>query len=233
MQLTKKVYEFVADELRRSIESNLLKPGDKLATIEQLAKQFRVGRSTIREALGLLKAQGLVESVQGGGTYVLGSPVESFSTASSQWLSTHAELKQLLQVRKILEIGSISLAAVQRTQRDITELNHIVEQMRQSVADEEVSQLHDVNFHLSIARASQNPLLVNIMESLSSAMTRTMRDSRKLWLYRQWDSAAQLFHEHEQMFHAIVQQDESLASDIMKSHLDRVERAFEQTTQSH
>ena len=70
MNLNRKNVEIIADELERQIEKGILKPGEKLESIEKLAERYRVGRSTIREALSRLKAKGMVEARQGGGTYV-------------------------------------------------------------------------------------------------------------------------------------------------------------------
>ncbi|MCL6453350.1 MAG: FadR family transcriptional regulator [Alicyclobacillus sp.] len=227
MQLSQKAYERIAEQIWRDVENGVHKPGARLDTIEQLAKRYQVGRSTIREALSLLKARGLIESVQGGGTYVRQRTLEQFREAGAGWLTSPSELKELLQVRKILEVGAISLAAMERTESDVAELGQIVEQMRHSVGDEEMSQLHDIHFHQSIARASHNRLLVNLMESLSRSMARTMRDTRKLWLYREAASAAALFEEHQQMYQAIVDHDPAAAAVRMTEHLDRVARAFD------
>lgn len=226
MRLGAKAYEIVAEDLRRQIESGVLKPGEKLETIEALGRTFQVGRSTIREALGHLKAQGLVASVQGGGTYVTENAMNQFAASGMAWLAQADELKQLLQVRQILEIGAIQLAAVNRTEIDVANLSRIIEQMRNTIGNEEISLRHDVNFHLAIVTASHNTLLSRLMDSLSTTMVRTMRDSRKLWLYSGSASAAHLFEEHERMYLAIEEQDADLAGTVMKQHLHRVMAAF-------
>ncbi|WAH37174.1 FadR/GntR family transcriptional regulator [Alicyclobacillus dauci] len=226
MQLTKKAYEIIADDLRNRIHEGNLKPGEKLATIDNLAKQFYVGKSTIREALSILKAEGLIESVQGDGTYVSSHSVEHFSRNSFKSLGSVSELRELLQVRKVLEVGTIGLAAVHRTSEDLQELRRIVEEMRSAIGNEELSQIHDVSFHRAIARATQNRILAGMMENLSSTMMRTIRDTRKLWLCRERESAANLFEEHERMYTAISTQDTDDAVEVMRLHLERVEDAF-------
>ncbi len=222
MSLHKKNSEIVAEELHRLIRSGVLKAGEKLDTIETLAKQYHVSRSTIREALSQLKALGLVESVQGGGTYVKMSPLQMPETLT-QLQNSSAELMQILQVRKILEVGCIELAAQYRTDSNIEELEKIINQMRDAVGNEEISQVYDANFHLAIAKCTQNPLLQTLMETLSPAMMRTIRDSRKLWLYSEKESAARLFEEHKQMLEAIKAKDSKTAVKVMTKHLFTVE----------
>ncbi|MCQ6563857.1 FadR/GntR family transcriptional regulator [Paenibacillus mendelii] len=226
MNLQKKNYEIIADELRRIIEAGLIKPDEKLDTIDQLAAQYRVGRSTVREALSHLKALGLVESRQGGGTYVKRPRLEPKAVLESLETS-NAELSQLLQVRKILEVGAAELAAKHRTAEDIEELGKIIGQMRGAVGNEEISQIYDTNFHLAVAKASGNAILETIMTHISAAMYRTAKDSRRLWLYSGKGAAGKLFEEHKRMFEAIRDGDPKTAVSTMVKHIAQVENALQ------
>ncbi len=222
MSLTKKSYEIIAEELQRLIESGLIKPGDKLDSIESLAKEYHVGRSTIREALSQLKAKGLIESRQGGGTYVTNA-ISSISTFQDLPVDNPLELTQLLQVRKIVEVGCIELASKLRTESDMQELERILNLMRDAIGNEEISQVYDVNFHLAIAKATQNPFLLAMMESISTVMSRTIRDTRNLWLYSRKETADRLFEEHQQMLECIIAQNAEAGITVMKDHLSKVE----------
>ncbi|MFD1179094.1 FadR/GntR family transcriptional regulator [Paenibacillus puldeungensis] len=223
MDLGKKNVEIIAEELERIIISGGVKPGEKLDTIENMAKRFRVGRSTVREAISQLKARGLIETKQGGGTYVRTQALESVETRK---IANRQELVQLLQVRKILEIGSIELAAEHRTETDLDELSDIVRHMEETIGNEEISQVYDVNFHLAIAKASQNPMLRQMMESISALMMRTIRESRSLWLFSEKDSALRLFQEHQQMLEAIKERDSRRAGEIMGIHLTKIGKSL-------
>jgi GntR family transcriptional regulator, transcriptional repressor for pyruvate dehydrogenase complex len=223
MSLNKKNYEIIAEELERIIESGIIKPGEKLDTIENLAKQYHVGRSTIREALSNLKARGLIESRQGGGTYVMNHPLQAIDSLQNLQTTNKTELVQIMQVRKIIEVGTIELAAMYRTKENLDELERIVQQMGETTGSEEVTQIYDVNFHVAIARASQNPLLVTVLESISATMIHTIRESRKLWMYSEQSSNNRLLDEHRKMYEAIKEQDPKKAVNIMKTHLGKVE----------
>lgn len=218
MDLSKKNVDIVSEELKRIIESGQVKPGDKLDTIEAMAARFRVGRSTVREAISHLKAQGLIETKQGGGTYVRAQVPELIGVRR---IAKERELIHLLQVRKIVEVGSIGLAAEFRTEQDLMELHKIVNLMEEAIGNEEISQVYDVNFHLAVAKATQNPMLQSMMESISEMMFRTMRDTRSLWLFSEQESAHRLYQEHKQMLLAIEQQDSREASRLMDLHLTK------------
>ncbi|MBB6732085.1 FadR/GntR family transcriptional regulator [Cohnella zeiphila] len=226
MNLHKKNYEIITDELRRIIEAGLVKPGEKLETIDQLAAQYRVGRSTVREALSHLKALGLVESRQGGGTYVKKPGLEPQAVFDSLQTS-NAELTEVLQVRKILEVGAAELAAKHRTEDDVEELCKIVEQMRNAVGNEGISQIYDTNFHLAIAKASGNKMLETMMTHMPNAIYRTIQDSRKIWLYSGKETAGKLFEEHRKLFEAIRDGDPKAAAATMAKHLAQVESALQ------
>lgn len=230
MSLSKKSYEIIAEELQRIIESGLIKPGEKLDTIENLAKEYHVGRSTIREALSQLKARGLVESRQGGGTYVT-SPAPGLSSLQEIPVTNTMELSQLLQVRKIIEVGCIELATQLRDDSHIEELQRILDQMRDAVDNEEISQVYDVNFHLTIAKATQNPFLQTMMESISTVMSKTIRDTRNLWLYSKRESAERLYDEHQRMLQAIIDKDPETGSQVMRKHLSKVEEVLNKLNQ--
>lgn len=225
MNLHKKNYEVITDELRRVIEAGIIKPGDKLDTIDRLAAMYRVGRSTVREALSHLKALGLVESRQGGGTYVRKPGLEPQAVLESLQPST-PELLQLLQVRKILEVGAAELAAKHRTAHNIEELAKLVGQMRDAIGNEEISQIYDTNFHLAIAKASGNTMLETTMSHISEAMYRTVKDSRRLWLYGGKAAVGKLFEEHKKLFEAIRDGDPKAAAATMTKHLAQVELNF-------
>lgn len=223
MDLGKKNYEIITEELQRIIETGKVKPGEKLDTIENMAKRYRVGRSTVREAISHLKARGLLETKQGGGTYVRAQALESMA---SRQIKDREDLRRLLEVRGILEVGSIELAAAHRSEADLDELAGIVSLMEEAIGNEEISQVHDVNFHLAIAKATQNPLLRQMMESISAMMMRTIRDSRSLWLFSEQESAHRLFQEHRQMLEAIRDRNPRRAAETMKSHLAKVGKAL-------
>ncbi|SFT27816.1 FadR/GntR family transcriptional regulator [Paenibacillus sp. BC26] len=226
--------EWVSRELYSRITSGALLPGDKLPSVVDLAAEYGVGRSTIREALSALKAKGLLDIRQGGGTFVRAPEPEALEAANANlkedWLARADSLLQLLEVRKVLETGCASLAAKHRSADDLAALNETLRQMEQQLADEAFGEQADVRLHEQIVAATHNPMLIELMKSLSLRLHESMRDTRSLWFYAERQSARRLLEEHIALVEAIEQQDEALASSRMEIHLTKVEQVLRDQT---
>jgi GntR family transcriptional regulator, transcriptional repressor for pyruvate dehydrogenase complex len=221
----RKIYEEVAEILHGMIKRGELKPGDKLDSVQQLAENFQVGRSAIREALSALRAMGLVEMRQGEGTFIKQFDPESNTLSlSSAILMNQTDIIHLLEVRKILEVGSVRSAARNRTDEDIMELTATLEKMRKSFGDEKAGEKADILFHLGIAKASKNPLLIRLMNNVSDIMAESMRELRRIWLYSKETTVERLYIHHEQILQAIIDQDEEKAQELMYAHLEVMEK---------
>ncbi|WCK55111.1 FadR/GntR family transcriptional regulator [Aneurinibacillus sp. Ricciae_BoGa-3] len=227
MSLIKKSYEVVAEDLEKMIEEGIMNPGERIKTIDRLAEQYGVGKSTIREALSQLKARGLIESRQGEGTYVKRSAKVALTTLPPLIAGSAKELTYLLQVRKMIETGCAELAAQAREAEHLAQFEEILESMAVSIENEEMSRIYDIQFHRMIATSTGNPYLIKMMESLSDAMNHTIRDTRNLWLYSRHDSGVRLFQEHCEIYAAIKEQDGAKARDLVTHHLRRVEEALD------
>jgi GntR family transcriptional repressor for pyruvate dehydrogenase complex len=223
--------EWVLTDLKKQWTEGILQPGDKLASVEELAVQYSVGRSTIREALSALKMIGMLTMKQGGGTYV--NPLPSsplFEHPSNQdqasWLDRSDSLRQLLEVRRALETSCARLAAKYRTATDLEQLSMDLAQMEACLTLESQSEQIDVQYHLHIAQATQNPLFIELMTSLSEKLQQTMRDSRALWFYAEQSSSHRLWQEHQLIYLAIERQDAHEAAKQMEAHIYKVEQVL-------
>lgn len=230
--------EWVLNELRREIETGERQPGDKLPSVVELSERFGVGRSTIREALSALKAMGWLDIRQGGGTYV--KALVSSATADSalaEWIANAQSLLQLVEVRRVLETGIASLAARNRTEADAEALRNAVKRMAQVIADERAGEQADTAFHMLLAESTHNPLLIELIRSLSDKLQRSMRDTRTLWFYADRHSAEALLEEHADIADAVADRDERLAAERMDRHLTKVEAVLRsrlsETSSSH
>ncbi|WP_397536432.1 FadR/GntR family transcriptional regulator [Rummeliibacillus pycnus] len=220
----KKLYEEVAETLHEMIRTGILRPGDRLDSVQQLAENFQVSRSAIREALSALKAMGLVDIKQGEGTFV-----KSFDAnhmvfpLSTAILMNKEDISNLLEVRKIIEVGTVSSAARNRTDADLAVLQNILDEMGKLQDDGELGEKIDFEFHTAISKASHNPLLSIFLDQVSGLMFETMKETRRIWLYSKQTTREKLFKEHIQIYDAIVKQDEEKAKQAMFSHLENVE----------
>lgn len=219
-----KGYELVMEQIKSRIRDGEFAPGTKLSSVVDLAASFGVGRSTIREALSALKAMGLVEIRQGGGTYVsVELPKEQVAGEGASLFASAESIQELLEVRKILETGCASLAARNRNAEDLQSIEHELRLMEQYLNDEAKGEEADVRFHLKLAEATHNSLLISMMESLSQRLHDSMRESRKLWFYGERAEANRLLREHSDIFDAVREQDETKAHEAMRAHLLKVE----------
>ncbi|MEF2093732.1 FadR/GntR family transcriptional regulator [Bacillus sp. CFBP9009] len=230
----KKIYEEVSDELYEMIRSGSLKPGEQLDSIQQLAENFQVGRPAIREALSALSSMGLIEIKQGEGTFVKTfDPAILNHPLSAALLMDQDNIKHLLEVRKILESGTAEVAAKKRTEENLIKLKDRLFDMEKVSDDEELSDKADIAFHVAVANASQNELLITLMNHVSELMTEKMRDIRRIALYSEEMTLKQLYQQHVRIYDAIVAQDEDGARSAMLFHLQSVEESLDRVIQKN
>lgn len=230
----KKIYEEVSDELYEMIRSGSLKPGEQLDSIQQLAENFQVGRPAIREALSALSSMGLIEIKQGEGTFVKTfDPAIMNHPLSAALLMDQDNIKHLLEVRKILESGTAEVAAKKRTEENLNELKDMLSNMDKVSDDEELSDKADISFHVAVANASQNELLITLMNHVSELMTEKMRDIRRVALYSEEMTLKELYQQHVRIYDAIVAQDEDEARSAMLFHLQSVEESLDRVIQKN
>ncbi|MGN9842058.1 FadR/GntR family transcriptional regulator [Nonomuraea sp. H19] len=158
-----RAYERVVEQVEGAIESGALCPGQRLPSERELMTQFSVSRSTVREALRVLQARGLVQSRPGDPN---GAEVLPFSPAvlhkSMSTLARVAELSlgELVQFRMVLDAAAILLAARLRTDEQLAEMAAAVDRMKGAVeAGGDAFGAADVAFHDAVARASGNKLI--------------------------------------------------------------------------
>ncbi|MBB4825926.1 GntR family transcriptional repressor for pyruvate dehydrogenase complex [Sporosarcina luteola] len=227
MSKKEKVSQIITRELIKMIEEGKLPRGAKLPTEMELANQFNVSRAPIREALSVLRAMGIISSQQGGGSYV-----EDIGFAS---LMQHFHIDDtdvdnmgyLFELRKILEPEAAALAALRRTPEELEEIRNALEWLKSDFYTEhKTGQDADFEFHLSIVRATHNPVMMNMLESLSSLYKRALSITLKqnVGLKRKRDI---VYKEHENIYLAIEAEQPELAKVQSKIHLTNVEKKLQ------
>lgn len=220
----KKIYEEVAEALHEGIRSGILKPGDKLDSVQQLAENFQVGRSAIREALSALKAMGLIEMRQGEGTFVRQFEENNLKfPLSTAMLMNKEDIMNLLEVRKVIEIGMAAIAAKKRTKENLNIMEAALNEMKTANGDEELGEKADLNFHIAIASAAQNSLLLKLFNDVSGLLQESMKETRRIWLYSRQTTVEKLYDQHLAIYNAVVEQNSEKAQEAMKAHLNNVE----------
>lgn len=224
---TKKSYEQVADTLLEMIKSGQLQPGDKLDSVTQLAKSFEVSQSVIREALSGLRAMGLLTMRQGEGTYVSKYDASKLSLpVSAAFIMKKEDVKELFEVRRILEAGAAASAALHHTEKDMEAMKKVLLEMEEAIGNGELGEQADYDFHLAIVKASQNKMLTSLLSSVSDIMAETIRETRRLVLFSEGRDE-RLLQEHRKIFEAIQAKNPNEARKNMVEHLIGVEKLLE------
>jgi GntR family transcriptional repressor for pyruvate dehydrogenase complex len=214
----RKVYELVAQRLVDDISARRLKPGDPIPAERQLTETLSVGRSSIREALRMLQSRGLIASA-GHGTFVVaeyGNPLNA-SLALLMELGD-GDLRQLFEVRKVLEVEMAGLAAARRSDEDIEKMQRAIEAMDEGLASAERYIAGDLEFHQSVVAATGNRIARSMMHAIRDVMRRAL-----LSIYQIPGSPERSMQEHRQILEAVIAGRPDEARALMRDHLVRVE----------
>ena len=220
----KKVSAQIAEQIRSSILAGEFNPGEKLPPERELAEMFGVSRPSVREAINILAAAGMVESYQGGGT-VVKSLVESMTGSPLSELIKAEQERALdvIEVRKCMEAWTAYYAAQRALPDDLRKLESIVDEMAKNLEGMKPSQDLDANFHIVIARATHNVVWQHMMQSIFDAMKEFQQS---VWraVYLTEEDHRTLYEHHRRVLEAIRDKEPEKARDAMLAHLTFAEQ---------
>ncbi|MFB0975904.1 MAG: transcriptional regulator ExuR, partial [Tolumonas sp.] len=223
-------YQKVAAELKKRIADHEYAIGDRLPAERLIAEEMNVSRTVVREAIIMLEVEGLVDVRKGSGIHVVGSEVRyqqvlPESDDDDEFLT--AGPFELLQARQLLESNIAEFAATQVTKQDILALQAIQETAQKE--DRARDSQWDKQFHIQVAKATQNSVLVTLVE--------------KLWQHREQNPYWRKLHEHiddkameswcedhEQILRALMRKDPKAAKLAMWQHLENTKQMLFQAT---
>lgn len=158
--MEKKEYEKIIEAICEELKEKKLQVGSRLLTERELARKYEVGRYSVREAIRVMESMGLVVSRQGSGTYISEKFDQNIARQVELMLAVErVDLLQVNQVRKALEVEAYRSARQNMTQERLQELEELLDK-------EDWGKEKDDLFHKKIWEASENPLLVKLMEGL-------------------------------------------------------------------
>ncbi|NCT91404.1 FadR family transcriptional regulator [Cellulomonas sp. APG4] len=166
--------DLAVGRLRQQITSGAWPVGTRIPAEPELTELIGVGRNTVREAVQSLVHAGMLERRQGSGTYVL-SDSELGNAMGRQIAGAHQ--RDVLEVRRSLEVETARLAAVRRTDAHVTELRALQTTRAAAFAGGQLDEMvaADLALHRTIASAAQNPVLLALYENLLDAITENIR----------------------------------------------------------
>jgi len=207
----------VADKLLHMIRTGELELGARLPPEAQLAATFGVSRNVLREAVASLRARGILEAHRGIGTFVSDVALHASFEVRPDDLLALAPLTQIWQLRLEIESGSAAIAARQRTEPQLQRLEQALVRVNNTAADWEQGARSGVDFHVEIARATNNFYFEQLMAHLRGAIHRAVRTLRHTG--EGTGRVAEIEHEHRAIFEAIRQRDADAARTAMRAHL--------------
>ncbi|MEY4752052.1 MAG: hypothetical protein RIQ60_4266 [Pseudomonadota bacterium] len=214
--LALELVEAIGDRIR----DGRIPTGDKLPTEAAIMEEFGVSRTVVREAISKLQAAGLVETRHGIGTFVIGLGDSTGFRIGAGQLATLADVIAMLELRIGIETEAAALAAMRRSDAHLHAMRQALDAVVQAVDDGRDAIGADFQFHLEIARATQNEHFAELMSSLGSSIIPRARleapaeqsEERRQYLKR-------VNGEHESIYDAIANRDADAARAAMRTHL--------------
>lgn len=207
--------------LAERIRSGELAPSEKLPTEQEMIAAFGVSRTVVRESIAALRAEGLVESRQGAGVFVVGDKRRRPFRIESDGAETVEGVLAIMELRRSVEIEAAGLAAERRTEADLAAIHKAVEDFDAAIASGDAVAA-DFQFHKAICQATGNPYFASFLEFLGyhiiPRQTVRVQVSSPEEMTRYLQKVAR---EHHQIVTAIEARDGTAARRAMGRHLTR------------
>jgi len=216
---TSRLFEQIVQQVEDSILQGQLKPGDQLPAERDLAQRFGVSRTAVREAVKTLREKGLVEAYSGRGTFV----TNGTSQAMRQSLDLMIRINplegsaNLAELRLVLEPEIAGLAAARIEEQLLTTMREAVAVMSRNLHDPDAYVEADLDFHLALAEAAGNPLILSLLDSIVGLL----RDQRSRIFNVDGGPERGQYH-HKRILRAVEQGEPDLAREAMRAHLKQV-----------
>ena len=214
-----RLYEQIVQQVEESIVKGVLKPNDQLPPERELAEQFGVSRTAVREAVKALREKGLVEAYPGRGTFI----TDGTSYAIRQSLDKMIKLGQpegsvyLAEVREILETEIAALAATRCDEEDLKSMRESIAVMDNARRDPEAFIEADLDFHLALAEAAGNPLILSLIDSIVGLLR-----EQRIGIFGVEGGPERGQYHHKRILDAIEHRDPLGAREAMKAHLRQI-----------
>ncbi len=213
-----KFHEQIVAQVQALIDKGRLKHGDQLPAERELASIFKVSRHSVREAIRVLEQQKVLKSRPGSGTFIIleneSSVVESLANAILREKNTLAEI---FQFRELLEPQIAGLAALNATKADIRVLEGLVGRQQKKLENVLVSRDLDEKFHLALARATGNSVLMQVVELFGHIVLKSRHEDSRSRHRNQLSVKG-----HKKILQAVKDGDAQAARILMAGHLQAI-----------
>lgn len=214
-----RIYEDVMARIQRLVADGHLRPGDRLPGERDLSTALQVSRGSVRQALRVLEQTGLIEARVGGGTYIRTPDPEALVRSLALVLAQHPQtLRQLFEVRQVLEPALARVAAERATPADVAAIAAILDRQAACVATGQDIKQTDIDFHYAVNAMPGNEVALRLVDMINDLLRDGTPD-----IGREEEPAVWLA-EHRRIYEAIAHGDGGAAEEAMRAHLDHVAR---------
>lgn len=223
----RRLYQQLAAELKRRIESGVYQVGEKLPAERYISEEMNVSRTVVRETIIMLEVEGYVEVRKGSGIHVISNQQKHLVPAGGEVEFISAGPFELLQARQLIESNIAEFAATQVTRQDIVQLMDIQEHARQE--DRFRDSEWDLKFHIQVAQATQNSAMATIVEKMWSQRVHNPY-WRKLHEHIDDKSIESWCEDHDRILKALIRKDPYAAKLAMWQHLENTKQMLFRAT---
>jgi GntR family transcriptional repressor for pyruvate dehydrogenase complex len=211
-----KLNEQIAEMIQQKITYGKLRPGDRLPPERELAILLKVNRATVREAIHLLSERGLVERKNGRGTRIVAMPADNVGAAINRYfVSNNCSQRELQDFRAIFEPKVAAFAAMSATSEDIKKVGTALRVLEEAWDSKDAQRLApaDAQFHLALAAATHNALMLAVASGLNIVLERFMRMSHAAV------HSEESFRTHRVIYRAVAHHDAAKAEEAMQQQM--------------
>lgn len=214
-----RLYEQIVEQIENGIISGDLKVGDQLPTEHELTQQFGVSRTAVREAMKALSQKGLIEIQPGRGTFVKVDTLRSVRNSLDTMIKLNRDegIRSIVGIREILEPEIAAIAAKMASEEQIKLMRESIANMDDSFEDPDKFVENDLDFHLAIAEATQNPIIPILIDSLVDILR-----EQRIRIAKVEGGLKRGQYHHKRILQAIVDRDSESARIAMREHIHQV-----------
>jgi len=216
---TSRLYEQIVQQIEESILTGSLKSGDQLPAERELAQQFGVSRTAVREAIKALREKGLVEAYSGRGTFITNERSQAIRHSLDRIIKINQVegFLQLAEARAILEPEIAALAAARAEDQHIATMREAVAVMDRAQRDPDAYIEADLDFHLALAEAAGNQIILSLIDSIVGLLR-----EQRIRIFRVPGGPERGQFHHKRILDAIEKRDPERAREVMTAHLEQV-----------
>jgi len=227
----KKKSVYVIEQIVEGIKNGIWKVGDKLPPEQVIAEEIGVSKTSVREALSVLRIVGVIESRAGDGTYVRkelkGTDIKLQALSV---LERSLSSFDILEARRAVEIGISMLAVDRATPEDLAQIKEALNRMDKAAAAKDCDRFLEAgkDFHLHLAKATKNPLIVQTISNILEAMSQNLwRETRRDYFSSSEEHLKESLKVHHQIFRALKTKNKELIVKGIEEHYKEIKEIQE------